>query len=156
MDTANNTKFFRQIVKGIQAVIDPIQIILFGSQARGDATPDSDFDLLIIAPSKQSRWQRTLPVYQALAGLGVSKDIVWWTPEEIAQWQNVKSHFITTILREGKVLYENPAGSRTGAFDKGVFHLSCRAGFPACQNGQTKSPPYIFNSFETHPFDKSK
>ncbi len=118
MDTANDTKFFRQIVKGVQAVIDPIQIILFGSRARGDATPDSDFDLLIIAPSKQARWQRTRPVYQSLAGLGVSKDIVWWTPEEIAQWQNVKSHFITTILREGKVLYENSTGSRTGAFDK--------------------------------------
>jgi hypothetical protein len=41
--------------------------------------------------------------------LGVPKDIVWWTPEEIAEWQGVKSHFINTALREGRVLYENPA-----------------------------------------------
>ena len=50
-----------------------------------------------------------MPVYQALAGLGVPKDIVWWTPEEIAEWRGVKTHFINTVLREGIVLYENPA-----------------------------------------------
>jgi hypothetical protein len=32
-----------------------------------------------------------VPVYRLLAGLGVSKDIVWWTPEEIAEWQGVNS-----------------------------------------------------------------
>jgi hypothetical protein len=51
------------------------------------------------------RWRRTVPVYRLLAGLDVSKDIVWWTPEEIAEGQGVKSHFINTALREGKVLY---------------------------------------------------
>lgn len=95
----------------IQKIVDrfhPLRIILFGSRARGDAHSDSDFDLLIIAPSDKPRWQRTVPVYHALAGMGVPKDIVWWTPEEIAEWDGVKSHFINTALREGKVLYENP------------------------------------------------
>lgn len=87
----------------------PQRIILFGSHARGDAQPTSDFDLLIVAPSSEPRWQRVVPVYRALAGIGVPKDIVWWTPEEIAEWRGVKSHFINTILREGRVLYENPA-----------------------------------------------
>jgi hypothetical protein len=62
-----------------------------------------------VAPSDQPRWQRTVPVYRAWAGLGVPKDIVWWTPEEIEEWRGVKSHFINTALREGKVLYENAA-----------------------------------------------
>ncbi len=31
---------------------DPLRIILFGSQARGDAGPWSDVDLLIVLPEK--------------------------------------------------------------------------------------------------------
>lgn len=102
-----------EIVEGmVDRIVErfhPQKIILFGSRARGDARSESDFDLLIVAPSDEPRWRRTVPVYRLLAGLGVSKDIVWWTPEEIAEWQGVKSHFINTALREGKVLYEKPA-----------------------------------------------
>lgn len=103
--TEATEKMTRRIVERFR----PQRIILFGSRARGSARPTSDFDLLIIAPSPEPRWQRVVPVYRALAGLGIPKDIVWWTPEEIAEWHGVKSHFINTVLREGKVLYENPA-----------------------------------------------
>jgi predicted nucleotidyltransferase len=95
-----------EMVRRIVELADPDKIILFGSRARGDAGPHSDYDLLIIAPSHAPRWKRTGRLYVALAGSGVSKDIVWWTPEEADAWRNVKSHFITTAIREGKVLYE--------------------------------------------------
>jgi predicted nucleotidyltransferase len=97
-----------KITQRIVERFHPLRLILFGSRGRDDASSDSDFDLLIVAPSDQPRWQRTVPVYRALAGLGVSKDIVWWTPEEIDEWRGVKSHFINTALREGRVLYESP------------------------------------------------
>jgi len=98
-----------EMVARIRDAIRPDKIVLFGSRAREEARPDSDFDLLIIAPSTLPRWQRTPPLYRLLAGLGVPKDIVWWTPEEVEEWRAVKSHFINTALREGKVLYEKPA-----------------------------------------------
>lgn len=100
------------IEKMTQRIVErfhPQCIILFGSRARGDGKKDSDIDLLIVAPSEEPRWQRTIPVYRELAGSGVSKDIIWWTPEEIAEWRGVKAHFINTAIREGKVLYEKPA-----------------------------------------------
>jgi predicted nucleotidyltransferase len=100
------TKTIEQMVTRIVEHFRPQRVILFGSRARGDAQDDSDFDLLIIAPSNEPRWRRTVPVYRRLTGLGIPKDIVWWTPEEIAEWRNVKSHFINTVLREGRVLYE--------------------------------------------------
>lgn len=96
-----------EMTKRIVESVHPLRIILFGSQARGESHNDSDFDLLIIGPSTEPRWKRVVPLYQALAGLGVSKDIVWWTAEEIAEWRGVKLHFINTVLSEGKVLYEN-------------------------------------------------
>jgi len=109
MSPLTATEAIESITRQIVDHFHPRRLILFGSRARGDAGSDSDFDLLLVAPSEEPRWQRAVPVYRALAGLGVPKDIVWWTPEEIAEWGGVKSHFITTVLREGKVLYEDPA-----------------------------------------------
>jgi|GEM_PF-3640618 len=37
-----------KIIKAILQVIIPDKIILFGSQARGDAKIDSDYDILIV------------------------------------------------------------------------------------------------------------
>lgn len=98
-----------RIIQRIRDAIHPDRIVLFGSRARGDSLPESDFDILIIAPSSEPRWRRTVPVYHLLAGMGVSKDVLWWTPEEVEEWMNVRSHFITRALREGKVLYEKSA-----------------------------------------------
>jgi hypothetical protein len=38
---------------------DPVKIVLFGSRARGDATPDSNFDVLVVErarPIATPRW----------------------------------------------------------------------------------------------------
>jgi predicted nucleotidyltransferase len=95
-----------EITRRIVEAVKPQRVVLFGSRARGDSRGDSDFDVLIIAPSDEKQWKRTLPVYKALAGMRVPTDVVWFTQDEINEWRNVKSHFITTALREGKVLYE--------------------------------------------------
>ena len=107
MDRAEET--LREVVARIRRTVEPDRVILFGSRARGDAGPESDLDILVVAPSPLPRWKRTVPLYRALAGLGVSKDVVWWTPDEIAEWRGVRSHFINTALREGRVLYERSA-----------------------------------------------
>lgn len=98
-----------EMVRRIVEAVGPEKIIMFGSRARGEDTPDSDYDILIIAPSDSPRWERTVPVYDVLAGLGVAKDLVWWTAEEADEWREVKAHFITRVLREGRVLYERAA-----------------------------------------------
>jgi predicted nucleotidyltransferase len=103
------TRTLEEMVAQIVENFHPQRLILFGSRARGDVRVDSDFDLLIIAPSNEPRWRRTVPVYRLLAGLGVPKDILWWTPEEIAEWRDVKSHLIHRVLQEGKVIYEKAA-----------------------------------------------
>ena len=92
----------RRIVEGFH----PQRIVLFGSRARGDARADSDYDVLIVAPSDQDIHQRLVPVYSALRGLGIAKDILWFTPEEVTDWQDVRPHVISRALREGKILYE--------------------------------------------------
>ena len=104
MKTQDQT--LQEIIKRVLAVGGPQKVILFGSRARGEAKPGSDYDLLVIEPSDLPRYRRAAKYRKALTGVCVAKDIVVWTPEEIAEWQNVPNAFITTALNEGVVLYE--------------------------------------------------
>jgi len=88
------------------SVGDPLQVILFGSRARGDAQPDSDYDLLVIEESAAPRYRRAAKYRRALFGLLPSKDILVWTPDEAAEWADVPQALVTTAIREGVILYE--------------------------------------------------
>ncbi len=82
------------------------KIILFGSWARGDANVNSDIDLLVVESSDLPRYKRPSRYRKAVEGLCIAKDIVVWSQEETEEWKTVPNAFITTILREGRVLYE--------------------------------------------------
>jgi len=43
---------------------------------------------------------------KAIAGLFPAKDIVVRAPAEIEEWRSVPNAFVTTALREGRVIYE--------------------------------------------------
>jgi len=86
--------------------MQPERIVLFGSRARGTERPGSDFDLLVIKESDEPRYRRSAPLYTKLADLPVDVEIVVYTPEEVHDWSQVPQAFVSTALREGKVLYE--------------------------------------------------
>lgn len=102
-------RIIQKMVKRIVDRFDPIQITLFGSYARGSAGPDSDVDLLIVMPVIGSKRKQTVEIYGLLAGIGLPKDVVVVTPEEIAKYRDVAGTIVRTALREGKVLYERAA-----------------------------------------------
>jgi predicted nucleotidyltransferase len=96
----------KEIIQRILKVAQPEKIILFGSYARGEATENSDIDILIIQDSNLPRYKRSTPIRLALRGLFPSKDILVYTPEEVEEWRSASTSFIASVLREGKVLYE--------------------------------------------------
>jgi len=87
---------------------NPDKIILFGSQARGNAQPDSDIDMLVISDAEKHipRYKRGLNVRIKLAQVPVPKDILFYSLDEVARWRGVKHTFVDTVFNEGIVLYE--------------------------------------------------
>ena len=52
---------------------DPVQIILFGSRARGDAGSGSDVDLLVVLPEVADKRKAAVDMRRALADIPISK-----------------------------------------------------------------------------------
>jgi len=90
----------------IVEAVDPDKIILFGSYAYGKPSKDSDLDILVIMKSNLPRYKRSVPIYKALAGMLIPKDIIVYTPKEVEEWDNVPQSFITTAVSRGKKIYE--------------------------------------------------
>jgi predicted nucleotidyltransferase len=83
-DARSADEIIAEMVRRIVERFDPLQIILFGSRARGDAGPDSDVDLLVVFPYVDDVGRRSVQILSALRGMGMAKDVFVTTPDEIA------------------------------------------------------------------------
>ena len=99
-----------RMVTAIVKEVDPEQVILFGSLARGDATADSDVDLVVVEaqPFGADRDRRTeaMRLWRVLAAFDAPADLLVYSRDEVAYWRDSRNHVLARALREGKVLYE--------------------------------------------------
>ncbi len=95
----------RIMVDRIAERFNPDRIILFGSQARGNASWDSDVDLLVVLPVCDDLREATLSMMGSVADLTVGKDIIVTTPHELETRGRLKSTILYRALQEGKALY---------------------------------------------------
>jgi predicted nucleotidyltransferase len=93
------------VVKRIVKGFNPDQIILFGSQARGDAGPDSDVDLLIVMPMTGSRRERCLDIMGVLHDFAIPIDIMVTTADDYIKRKDVVGTIEWPASKEGMVLY---------------------------------------------------
>lgn len=98
------------LAEAVQRLVDalrPEQIYLFGSRARGDHQPDSDYDLMVIvAESDMPPHHRAQLAHRALHGVRISKDLLVWTRAEFERYAPVVASLPATVLREGRLLYD--------------------------------------------------
>jgi predicted nucleotidyltransferase len=83
----------------------PEKVILFGSAARGDSTPDSDVDLLIIKRDTPHYGADRIMEVSSLIERDVPVDFLVYRPEEFEKRLSLGDPFIELVLKEGKVLY---------------------------------------------------
>jgi predicted nucleotidyltransferase len=66
-----------EIVRRLVDAYQPERIYLFGSMARGDVGPDSDYDLLVIVPDEATAVRQDSDLaYRALRGTGIAADVL--------------------------------------------------------------------------------
>jgi len=94
------------VMQAIARNFSPQRIMLFGSYASGQPTPDSDLDLLIIMDSELPRHKRTVPIRLLFRPMPCAMDILVYTPEEVARWDGTVNHIITEALQHGITVYE--------------------------------------------------
>lgn len=104
-----------KMTKIIVEVTDPKTVILFGSQARGTAGPNSDYDFLIVDSQPfgkdHSRRQTAGKIWRALRHFDVSVDLLLYNSGEVDYFSQSLNHVVSCALREGKVMYERSYSS---------------------------------------------
>ncbi len=94
------------IVQRLVECLKPEQIILFGSYAYGKPNKDSDVDLLVIvSESVEPRYRRAREAYRALRDIGIAKDVIVMTRQEVNGKVGVPSSFVYEAMHEGIILY---------------------------------------------------
>jgi predicted nucleotidyltransferase len=84
---------------------DPVEVILFGSRARGDHRPDSDVDLIVVLDEIEDRRGTRVAVMGELNHSRLPKDVIVATPADIAYAPLTYGTALRTGLREGRWLY---------------------------------------------------
>jgi uncharacterized protein len=97
--------YVQQLCQRIAQQYKPEKIILFGSHAYGQPTPESDIDLLVVMNFEGSPIQQAIRISREL-GLVTPVDLLVRTPEQVQERLRIEDPFMREIVEHGKVMYE--------------------------------------------------
>lgn len=97
--------YIQQVCDHIAERYHPDKIILFGSHAWGQPTPESDLDLLVVMNFSGSPVRQAIAISREL-GLVTPMDLLMRTPEQLRHRLEIGDSFMREIVSRGKVMYE--------------------------------------------------
>jgi hypothetical protein len=90
------------------AGLKPKSIWLFGSRARGDARPDSDFDMLVVLPDGLADEEYShLAVARPVVACGLGCDVVPASWSTFVGEKDEKGSFVNAIVSKGREIYRD-------------------------------------------------
>lgn len=98
-------ELLREFAAQIASCYAPERVILFGSQARGDAGPDSDADILVIMPFEGSGLRKSVEILVRLSPK-FPIDLITRRPEDVRRRYEEGDPLIGEAIEEGIVLYD--------------------------------------------------
>jgi uncharacterized protein len=113
-----------EIVARITEEVRVWRIVLFGSRARGDAKPDSDWDIYVeVEASREALKEIQRTVGSLASGLGVQVDLKVATANAIERRREDPGTIEWDVAREGRILYADPAAPTTLAPPRRIGEL---------------------------------
>jgi uncharacterized protein len=111
---ASSVRTRRVDVGAIRSLLDrivsrwqPRQIWLFGSRARGDAAPDSDWDLFVVVDDDVGDDDLDPGIGRRLRReCGVRADVIPWRASEFAEFQATPNTLAYAVATDGVLLHE--------------------------------------------------
>lgn len=104
----------QQVAARIAEAVHPEAIILFGSQADGTATPESDVDFLVVMPDCEDPRSAYCNTYRAISDAagdcGFAKDVLVYTVSQVLQKRG-RFGAVGDALRRGQILYLSPGSN---------------------------------------------
>ncbi|ABN69870.1 DNA polymerase, beta domain protein region [Staphylothermus marinus F1] len=98
-------KLLEKAVNRLVKVLNVKGIILFGSRARGDWMPWSDYDILIIADFKEKYLDRIKIILDIIGDIPLNIEPHPYTLSEALDMLKRGNPIIVDALEEGKILY---------------------------------------------------
>jgi predicted nucleotidyltransferase len=103
---AVNDPTLAELLRRLVPAYQPERVYLFGSKARGESGPDSDYDLLLVVADDAPPERRgSRLAYEVLRGTGVAADVLVCTRSWFERRTKLKASLPGTVLREGRLLH---------------------------------------------------
>jgi predicted nucleotidyltransferase len=93
------------ILRRVVEAVHPLRVVLFGSAVRGEMTPDSDVDLLVVVPNGAHRRHTMEYLHTQLSGLPLPVEVVVATPEDLERYGGSVGMIYRSALQEGREVY---------------------------------------------------
>jgi uncharacterized protein len=88
----------------LAAAAPDAQVILFGSHARGEATPNSDVDFLVVEPEVANEARESVRLLRTLRDLRMPADVIVVSRDYAERWREVRGGLVHAALSQGRVL----------------------------------------------------
>ena len=93
------------LIQRIVARIQPKEVLIFGSYAKGTATIKSDLDIFVIKETELPMANRADDLAPMLSYTLIPVEVHIYTPEEVEEYGEEPFSFVSSILKSGKTVF---------------------------------------------------
>ena len=101
-----NADTIKRLTELLVQAAKPKRIIMFGSQARGEAGEDSDLDVMVVEEGVTDRAGEMVRLNRLLRSLDIPVDLLVVSAEKFNYWRDTPGNVYFEAATDGKVLYE--------------------------------------------------